>query len=125
MEISPRRRTVAFALVLLANSMFASGCGSSSLPLTSPQPPPVPAGSVVGTVSENHTMPHMAILTAAQLSAGTGLTMDISNGLHSHVVILTDTDMRQITARARVSVASSTNPHSNGSDPHRHTVTFN
>ena len=66
-----------------------------------------------------------AAISAAQLSAGNGITPDISDGSHSHSVILTGAQVMQIAAEARVSVDSSTNPHSNGADPHAHTVTFN
>ncbi|HEY0284350.1 MAG TPA: hypothetical protein VGC23_03105 [Vicinamibacterales bacterium] len=70
-------------------------------------------------------MPHVAAISAAQLSAGNGIILDISNGLHSHTVTLTGAQVTQIAARASVSVDSSTNTHSNGAEPHAHTVTFN
>ena len=64
------------------------------------------------------------MITAAQLSAGVGITLDITNGSHSHMVNITDADMREIARKGRVSVTSSQNPHSDGSGAHRHTVTF-
>jgi len=70
-------------------------------------------------------MPHSAVITAAQLGAGMDITLDISNGLHTHTVLLSSGQVQQIAARARVSIASSTDPHSNGNDPHQHMVTFN
>ena len=76
-------------------------------------------------VSGNHPLPHVAAISAAQLTAGNGITLEISNGSHSHTVTLTGAQVMQIAAKARVSVDSSTNPHSNGADPHAHTVTFN
>ena len=125
MQLPHRQFTVALAFVLLG-AAIATGCGSSNTP-TSPQSTGTPAstGNLAGTVGANHDMPHVAIITAAQLSAGVGITMDISNGLHSHTVILTDAQMGQIVAKVRLSVDSSVNTHSNGTDPHGHTVTFN
>ena len=126
MQTPHRQFAVALAVVLLG-AAIATGCGSNPNSPTSPQPPgnPVSTGDLAGTVSANHAMPHVAIITAAQLSAGVGITLDISNGLHSHTVILTNAQMGQIVARVRLSVDSSVNPHSNGTDPHGHTVTFN
>lgn len=65
------------------------------------------------------------MISAAQLAAGAAINMDISNGLHGHSIALTAAQVAQIAAGARVSVTSSTDPHSNGSDPHDHVVTFN
>jgi hypothetical protein len=70
-------------------------------------------------------MPHVAVITTAQLSAGAAITLDISNGLHSHTVSLTAAQVVQIAAGARMSVVSSVNPHSDGTGAHEHTVTFN
>lgn len=111
-------------LVLLAAGIVTAGCGSSPVgPAATPAA--APAGSVVGSVSGNHAMPHVAIITAAQLSAGAAIVMDISNGMHGHSLALTAGQVGQVAAGAKVSVDSSTDPHSNGSDPHKHTVTFN
>ena len=68
---------------------------------------------------------HVAIITAAQLAAAAAIVLDISNGLHSHTVTLTSEQVGQIAAGMRVSITSSTDPHSNGMDPHNHLVTFN
>ena len=76
-------------------------------------------------MSGNHPLPHVASISAAQLSAGNGIILDISNGSHSHTVTLTGAQVMQISAKDRVSLDSSVNPHSNGGDPHAHTVTFN
>jgi len=123
---TPRRQFAAALTFVLLGAAIATGCGSN--PNTpSPPPPGNPAstGDVAGTVGANHDIPHVAIITAAQLSAGVGITLDISNGLHSHTVALTDAEMRQIAAKVRFSVESSVNPHSGGTQPHGHTVTFN
>jgi hypothetical protein len=111
--------------VLLA-AAIVSGCGSSPTAPTNPSPPtPTTAtGDVVGTVAGNHERPHFAIIRKAQLDAGAAIDIDISNGLHSHTVTLTGAQMGQVAAGTRVSILSSTNPHSNGMDAHDHAVTF-
>ena len=128
-EFADRRQfNSALSRVLLA-AVIVSGCGGSP---TSPTSPPTPtpnptntAGNVSGTVATNHQAPHVAIITAAQLAAAAPVVLDISNGLHSHTVTLTGAQVEQIAAGTRVFVTSSTNPHSNGTDPHNHRVTFN
>ena len=107
----------------MAGAAIAPACGSSP---TSPTGPQSTAGAgIAGTVSENHPMPHSAIITAEQLSAGAAIRLDISNGLHSHTVSLTAAEVGQIKAGTRVSVASSVNPHADGTGAHQHSVTFN
>jgi hypothetical protein len=126
-ELVDRRRfNAAFSRALLAAAVV-SGCGGSPTNPTS-QPTPGPtktAGDAVGSVSETHPAPHVAIVTAAQLAAAGAIVLDMSNGLHSHTLTLTGAQVGQIAAGTRVSITSSTNPHSNGMDPHNHTVTFN
>ena len=119
-----RRQFSIDALALLGGATIAIGCGGGSNGPTSPTATP-PPGENIGVVSGNHPMPHVAALSAAQLSAGVGITLEISNGLHSHTVTLTGAQVRQIADKARVVVESSTNPHSNGAEPHAHPVTFN
>ena len=122
-ELIGRRQFSVTALALLGGATMAIGCGGSS---NSPTSPTAAAyDGKVGFVSGNHPAPHVAVISAAQLSAGNGIVLDISNGSHSHTVTLTSAEVMQIAAKVRVSVDSSTNPHSNGTDPHAHTVTFN
>jgi len=129
-----RRRTLsagaAFALLgfpLISIGGCGGGGGTPVGPSTpTPNPTPTPssgAGDIAGSVSRNHG--HTAVITAAQLSAGAGLELVISNGFHSHTATLTGTQVTQIAGGTRVSVASTTDPHSDGSDPHSHMVTFN
>jgi hypothetical protein len=121
-----RRQFSIRALALLGGVTIAIGCGGASNHPTSPTATaPAPEGQNLGVVAGNHPLPHVAAISAAQLSAGNGIILDISNGSHSHTVTLTGAQVMQIAAKTRVSVDSSTNPHSNGSDPHAHTVTFN
>jgi len=121
----PQFNTVLSAVLIAA--ALVSGCGGSAAGPTSPRTPNPTnaAGNVVGTVAANHERPHVALITAAQLAAAAPIVMDISNGLHGHTVTLTGTEVGQIAAGTRVSVTSSTDPHSNGMGPHSHMVTFN
>ncbi len=120
-----RREFVATALTLLGAAAVAVGCGGGSGSTTSPTPPPTSSGNINGVVSENHPEPHVATITGAQLRAGAALTLNISNGRHSHTVTLSAAEVTQIAAQSRVSVRSSANAHADGSDEHSHLVTFN
>lgn len=84
------------------------------------------AGEVRGSVSANHPLPHIAVITAAQLSAGGERSLNIQGeALHSHTLTLTGPQMMQIAAGCRTSQESSVNPHSGGNGDHSHTVAFN
>jgi len=127
-----RRKFVATALTLLVGAAVTIGCGGGSSSPTSPAPTPTsPAptpsspGDVTGVVADNHPDPHVAVITAAQLSAGAALTLDIANSRHSHIVTLSAAEVTQIAAHSRVSVISSVSTHSDGTEPHSHRVTFN
>jgi hypothetical protein len=121
----PRRQFVASALTLLGGAAVTIGCGGGPSSTTSPTPTPTSSGNIAGAVADNHPDPHIAAITAAQLAAGGALILDISNSRHSHTVTLSGAEVTQIAAKARVSAMSSTNPHSGGSEPHSHMVTFN
>jgi hypothetical protein len=85
-----------------------------------------PIGGVYGSVSENHALPHVAAITAAELSAGGALSLQIQgDAFHSHTLTLSATQVGQIAAGCRTSQTSSQDPHSNGSGQHGHMVTFN
>lgn len=127
-SIDRRRFSAAAVLAFLVGATITIGCGggSSSSPTAPTTPPPVQAtGDINGVVSANHDRPHFAVITRAQLNAGAALTLDVSNGSHGHSLSLTSTQVTQIAGGARVSQNSSRNPHSDGSDPHDHLVTFN
>jgi len=124
-------RTAA-VLALLVSTSIAMGCGGGATNPTTPAPPPTgspapaPAAGVTGTVSENHPLPHSAVITEAQLAAGAAVTLDIQGAAsHAHALSLTAAEVTQIAGRARISKASSTNPHSLGAGFHSHTITFN
>ena len=124
MQTSCRQLAFALTLVLMTGAAIGTGCSSSP---TSPNSLPSTAGhgDIAGTVGANHDRPHVAVVTGAQITAGAAITLDISNGLHSHTVSLTAAQVAQIKTGARVSVASSVDPHSDGTGAHQHTVTFN
>ena len=118
--IDRRQFTVASAMAILTGVVITiTGCGSSSSSPTSPTPVPTPGpGDKVGTISGNHG--HSAIITAASLTAGGALSLDIRGSAdHTHTVSLTGADLTSISANQRVS-KESTNESS-----HSHTVTFN
>lgn len=107
------------ALSGVAITISACGGGSSS-PSAPSTPAPSPAGSSdkVGAISSNHG--HSAVITAAQLTAGGQLNLDIrGQSDHPHTVALTAAQIASIAANQRVSQESTTN------DGHSHTVTFN
>jgi len=118
MQKSPTAR---FALVCVLMAA-AAGCGGSA---KSPTAVNTATGNIAGIVDNNHPAPHAAVITAAQLAARAAVTLDISNGLHSHAVALTAVEVGTIAAGGRVFVTSSTNPHSDGTGHHNHGVTFN
>jgi hypothetical protein len=123
--IDRRSFNVAWAYALLGGAAITVGCGSET-----------PTGSggdsgsgggggggatvtdKEGQVSNNHG--HRAIITAAQLTAGNGLELNIQDtGTHGHTITLAAADVVAVRGGTRVSVTSST---TNG---HTHTVTFN
>ena len=121
-SISRREFTLEWALAMLAGvAITISGCGSNSP--SSPTPPSssgggTTTGDVTGVVSANHG--HIATITAAQLTAGNALNLNImGNATHAHTVSLTATQLQQIGSKQQVAVLSTTD------SGHDHTVTFN
>jgi hypothetical protein len=83
-------------------------------------------GSVNGSVSDNHPLPHAAVITFAQLTGGGARILTIQGqAFHSHTLSLTDLQVAQIAAGCQTAQISSVDPHSDGSGAHAHTVTFN
>jgi hypothetical protein len=114
-----RRAAIELAMLMLGGAAITlSGCGGggSSSP-TNPNPPAGP-GDKVGAISANHG--HSAVITAAQLTAGNGLTLNIQgSAAHNHTVELLGAEVVQIRNGQRVATGSSVG------DGHTHTVTFN
>ena len=100
--------------ILSAATITVSGCGGDSSP--APGPTPGPTGST-GTISGNHG--HTATISAAQLTAGNAIQLDIRGSAdHPHTVELTAADVTQIGAHQSVSKTSTNDA------GHSHTVTF-
>ena len=98
-DLGRRRISAAAALALLGGATITiAGCGGGggpSGPSAGPAPTPAPTpttgtgnGDKVGQVSDDSR--HQAVITAAQLSAGGALTLDIQGKApHGHIVELT------------------------------------
>lgn len=111
--------TLAAALAALSGvAITISACGGDSSPSSPNGGTGGTASDEVGDISNNHG--HSAVITAAQLTAGGALSLDIrGTSSHPHTVALTAAEIGTVAAGGRVSKDSSTD---NG---HSHTVTFN
>lgn len=116
--VTRRDFTLESALALLAGvTITITGCGDDDNN-SSPTPGPTPVANATGTVSANHG--HEAMITAAQITAGGNLSLDIrGSASHPHTVQVTSTQLQSIGARQQVAIVSSTD------NNHSHTVTFN
>ena len=122
-----REFTVAAVLAALSGvTITISSCGGSDTPTSNPTPNPTanptptpPAsGDKSGSISGNHG--HTAVITAAQLTAGGAISLDImGQATHTHTVSLSAGEVTQISQGTQVAKTSTTN------DGHAHTVTFN
>jgi hypothetical protein len=105
-------------MALLAGvAISITGCGDDG-----PSSPSTQAGGgardVMGSISANHG--HAATVAAAQITAGSSVTLDIMGSAnHTHRVELSAGEVSQIGSGQRVSKVSSTD------QAHDHTVTFN
>jgi hypothetical protein len=120
LTIGRREFTLEAVLAMLSGVVITiSGCGGSSY--DSPTPPTTtvpPSGGKEGSISANHG--HRAFITAADLTAGGALNLDIRGSAdHTHTVGLTAAQVMSIAANQRVSMVST------NSNAHDHTVTFN
>lgn len=115
-RIGRREFTAAGIMALLSGvAVTVWGCGSSSSPSS---PSPTTSSDVTGTISANHG--HSAVITAAQVTAGNAVTLNIQGtASHNHTVALSAAEISSIAARQQVSKTSSTD------NAHNHTVTFN
>ena len=126
--ISRRDFTLRAVLALFSGvAITITGCGDDdgSSDDGSPSPAPTPStnpgpstGDVSGVISANHG--HTAVISAAQLTAGNALRLDITGSAdHTHTVDLSANEVTQIQNRQQVSKTSSTGA------SHDHMVTFN
>jgi outer membrane biosynthesis protein TonB len=87
-------------------------------PTPQPSPTPQPVAGKSGSISSNHG--HTARITGAELTAGGGLSLDITGTAdHPHTVELSSAEVMAIAADQRVSKTSSAGA------GHTHVVTFN
>ena len=119
-----REFTLAAILAMLSGvTITISGCGggssSPSSPSTpAPTPTPAASGDKMGAISANHG--HTVTITAAQLSAGGDVTLQLTEGSgHTHTVSLTGAEVVQVRDNQKVAKESTSN------SGHSHTVTFN
>lgn len=116
--ITRRTFTAETALTMLAGvAITISGCGDdegSGGVGPSPQP-----GSRQGAVSSSAGHTHTAEITAAQLTAGNAVSVELRGGDHTHTVAISQGELTQISGGTRVQKESSNN------QAHTHTVTFN
>jgi hypothetical protein len=119
-----REFTLAAAMAVLSGvAITITGCGGGSSSSASPAAPtsstPTPSGGdKTGSISANHG--HSAVITAAQLTAAGGITLNIAGTAgHNHSVTLAASEISAIAGNQRVSKESSSD------NSHSHTVTFN
>lgn len=114
--ITRREFTLEWALAILSGATITiSGCGRSSP--TSPSPTPM-SSDRTGSISANHG--HTAVITAAQITTASGISLNIlGSANHPHTVDVTQAELMQIGDGQQVSKQSSSD------QGHTHTVTFN
>ena len=119
---SRRTFTVATLMVLMAAATISvTACGGDNPASLSVGGPGVTERT--GSISDNHG--HVATLTAAQLSAGNAVSLDIRGAAdHGHVIGLSGAEVVQIRNSQRVTATSSVEM-TPTFGTHFHTVTFN
>jgi hypothetical protein len=118
--LTRREFTLDAALAVLAGCVItiSDACGSS----TSPTPAPAAPTDINGAISANHN--HVALITAAQITAGNAIVLSIQGtAAHNHTVAISQADLTALRNRQTVSRESSTDL-SNTFGNHSHTVTF-
>ena len=112
--ITRREFTLESALALLSTVVITvSGCDDDSTPTT----PGTSPSNVTGSISANHG--HTAAIAAAEITAGTAFTLNITGtATHPHNVDVLQADLMSLQNRQTVRKTSTTN------DGHSHTVTF-
>jgi hypothetical protein len=120
--VDRREFTLAAALAALSGvtitiSACGGGGGGAAGP-SNPTPPLGPGDKAASSIGGNHG--HIAVITAAQLTAAAAITLDIrGQGDHPHTLELSNAEIAQVAASQRVSKVSSVD------DAHNHVVTFN
>ena len=119
-SLTRREFTLEAALAILAGCVITisdSACGKST-PSTTPTPTPVNPSDVNGNVSANHG--HVAVITGAQITAGTAIVaLDIrGTATHAHTLAISQADLTTLKNRQTITSLSTTD------SGHSHTVTF-
>ena len=88
--VTRREFTVTSALSLLSGVVITiSGCSDDDSTPTSPS-----ATDISGTVTANHTPPHVVTVTGAQITSGSALMLSLTGTpTHTHTVELTAGDL--------------------------------
>ena len=117
-SVTRREFTLEAALAILAGCVItiADACSSS----TSPTPAPVtPLADINGVVAANHTQPHIAIVTGAQITTGNAIVINIQGmATHNHTLSITAQDLTNLKNKIAVTETSSADV------GHNHAVTF-
>jgi len=109
---------VAITISSACSSGGGGGYGGPTTPSGSGGGGGTGGGDKVGQISANHG--HSAVITAAQLTAGGALSLNIQGQAdHPHTVELSAADITAIAGNQRVARDSSV------TNAHNHTVTFN
>jgi hypothetical protein len=116
-SLTRRKFTLEAALAILAGCVITIGetaCGST----LNPTPTPVNPSDVNGNVSANHG--HVAVITGAQITAGTAIVaLDIrGTATHTHTLSISQVDLTTLKNRQMVMTTSTTD------SGHSHIVTF-
>ncbi len=112
-----RREFIGTAAAALFAGIAIQLTGCSSDESTGPK---AEAGDKVGTVADNHSSPHVAVIKKAQLDATGAITLDIAGSAgHSHKVEITADNMVAIKAGTHTMLQSST------TNSHSHSIHFN
>jgi hypothetical protein len=119
-SLTRREFTLEAALAILAGCVITisdTAC-SSGMSSTTPTPTPVTPSDINGNVSANHG--HVAVITGAQITAGTAIVaLDIrGTATHTHTLSISQTDLTTLKNRQTITSDSTTD------SGHSHTVTF-
>jgi hypothetical protein len=114
--VDRREFTVASALALLGGATITiTSCGGGGSSPSRSSSGPV---DVIGNIAGNHG--HTAVITAAQLSAGGAIRLDLQEGTagHKHVVDLSADEV------IRIRTGNAVTKESSETELHRHMVSF-
>jgi len=119
-SVTRREFTLEAALAILAGCVITisdTACGKDTPTPSTPTPAPANPSNVNGSVSANHG--HEAVITGAQITAGTGFALDIhGTATHTHTLTISQADLATLKNRQTVTSLSTTD------SGHSHTVTF-